>query len=164
MAGLSCHRNPVVPGSGLTEDFRLLPCEPDGFPVERRLVLPEFARQACEQSAAWYVKVGYIRPWIGYLTVMDGVVVGGGGFKEPPQDRRVEIAYFTAPEFEGRGHATRTARALVAIARQSDPALLIAAQTLAEENASTSILRKLGFRLHGNIHHPEDGEIWEWRL
>jgi RimJ/RimL family protein N-acetyltransferase len=76
----------------------------------------------------------------------------------------VEIAYFTAPEFEGHGHATQTARALIAIAQQADPALLIAAQTLPEENASTTILRKLGFRLLGSIHHPEDGEIWEWRL
>lgn len=148
----------------MTEAFRLLLCEPDGFPAECGLELPDFARHACEQSATWYGKVGYIRPWIGYIAVADGVVVGGGGFKEPPSERRVEIAYFTAPEFEGRGYATRTARALVAIARQMDPILLIAAQTLAEENASTSILRKLGFQLQGNIHDPDDGEIWEWRL
>ncbi len=148
----------------MTEAFRLVPCEVDGFPTERELALPGFARHACEMSAAWYGKVGYIRPWVGYIAVMDGAVVGGGGFKQPPQDRRVEIAYFTAPEFEGRGHATRTARTLVAIARQADPTLLIAAQTLRDENASTSILRKLGFRLHGGIHDPEDGEIWEWRL
>ena len=44
------------------------------------------------------------------------------------------------------------------------PTLLIAAQTLPEENASTSILRKLGFRLHGSVHHPDNREIWEWRL
>jgi hypothetical protein len=104
-------------------NFRLVPCEPDGFPIERDLTLPDFARQACEMSAAWYGKVGYVRPWMGYIAVMDGSVVGGGGFKEPPQDRRVEIAYFTVPEFEGRGHATRTARVLVAIAKQVDPTL-----------------------------------------
>lgn len=115
-------------------------------------------------SADWYPKVGYSRPWIGYIAVKDDAVVGGGGFKEPPRHRRVEIACFTAPEFQGRGHATSTARALVAIARQTDPTLLIAAQTLPEENASTSILRMLGFRLHGTVHHPEDGEVWEWRL
>lgn len=148
----------------MTESFRLVPCEPDGFPIERDLVLPEFARHACEMSAAWYGKVGYVRPWMGYIAVLDGVVVGGGGFKEPPQEHRVEVAYFTAPELESLGYATRTARLLVAIARQADPTLLIAAQTLPEENASTSILRKLGFRLHGHVHHPEDGEIWEWRL
>ncbi len=152
MAGLPRHCDRVDVGRGVTEGFRLVPCEPDGFPVERKFALPDQARRNCEISAAWYRKVGYILLWIGYIAVMDGAVVGGGGFKEPPQDRRVEIAYFTAPEFQGRGHATRTARALVAIARQADPTLLIAAQTLPEENTSTSILRKLGFRLvkYGN--------------
>jgi len=164
MAGVPRHRDRVAVGRGVTGGFRLVPCETDGFPGERNLTLPDYARQNCEVSAAWYEKVGYIRPWVGHIAVMDNAVVGGGGFKEPPRDRRVEIAYFTAPEFQGRGHATRTARALVAIARQADPSLLIAAQTLREENASTSILRKLGFRLHGTIHHPEDGEVWEWRL
>ena len=151
-------------GRELTDSFHLVPCEEDGFPADLSLSLPEFARSACEMSAVWYPRVGYIPPWIGYLTILEGSVVGGGGFKEPPQDGRVEIAYFTAPGFAGRGIATRTARALVAIARQSDPSLLIAAQTLPEENASTAILRKLGFRLHGSVQHPQDGEIWEWHL
>lgn len=111
----------------MNESFRLVPCEADGFPAERDLVLPDFAREACEKSAAWYGKVGFVRPWAGYIAVMDGAVVGGGGFKQPPQDQRVEIAYFTAPEFEARGIATRTARALVAIARRTEPSLLIAA-------------------------------------
>jgi len=145
-------------------EFRLVPCEEDGFPADLILSLPEFARSACEMSAVWYPKVGYIPPWIGYLSVLEGTVVGGGGFKEPPQAGRVEIAYFTVPGFEGRGHATHTARELIVIAQRTDPALLIAAQTLPEENASTTILRKLGFRLHGSVQHPDDGEIWEWRL
>ena len=151
-------------GRELTDSFRLVPCEEDGFPADLSLSLPEFARSACEMSAVWYPKVGYMPPWIGYLSVLEGSVVGGGGFKEPPQDGRVEIAYFTAPGFEGRGHATETARVLVTIARETDPALLIAAQTLPEENASTRILRKLGFRLQGSVQHPQDGEVWEWRL
>lgn len=27
-----------------------------------------------------------------------------------------------------------------------------------------SILRKLGFSLVGEVVHPEDGNIWQWRL
>jgi len=103
-------------GRSLTAGFRLLPCEVDGFPVERDLELPDFGRQSCETSVTWYGKVGYIRPWIGYVAVLDGPAVGGGGFKEPPHDHRV------------------------AIARQADPTLSIAAQTLPEENAPTSTL------------------------
>lgn len=93
---------------------------------------------------------------------MDFRLVGGGGFKEAPKDGRVEIPCFTVPEFEGRGIATCTARALVAIARQANAALVVAAQTLPAENTSTAILRKLGFRLDRTIDHPEDGWVWEW--
>ena len=143
-------------------DFRLVAIGPDSFPVERALVLPEFAEESCAMSAAWYAKVGYVPPWVGYFAVTAGIAVGGGGFKEAPQQGRVEIAYFTVPEFEGRGFASRTARALVAIARQTDTTLVIAAQTLPTENASTAILRKLGFRLDRTIDHPKDGEVWEW--
>ncbi|MGB5132926.1 MAG: hypothetical protein WBO00_09945 [Steroidobacteraceae bacterium] len=46
----------------MTEDFRLVPCEEDGFPADFSLSLPEFARRACEMSALW----------IGYLSVVAG--------------------------------------------------------------------------------------------
>jgi RimJ/RimL family protein N-acetyltransferase len=148
----------------VTAAFRLLPCRPDGFPEAPHPELPDFIRQACGQNQRWYEQVGWQAPWHGYVAVADGLAVGGGGFKEPPKDGRIEIAYFTVPACERRGYATRTARELIAIARRTDPALAIAAQTLPEENASTAILRKLGFRLDGPIVHPEDGVIWEWRL
>jgi RimJ/RimL family protein N-acetyltransferase len=143
-------------------DFRLVAGAPDGFPEESDLVLPVFAHESCALSAAWYARVGYVPPWVGYFAVTAGITVGGGGFKEAPKNGRVEIAYFTVPEFEGRGFASRTARALVAIARQADAGLIITAQTLPVENASTAILRKLGFRLDRTIDHPQDGEVWEW--
>jgi len=143
-------------------DFRLVAGGQDGFPEDQGIVLPEFAAESCGLSAAWYAQVGYVPPWIGYFAVTAGIAVGGGGFKEAPKDGRVEIAYFTVPEFEGRGFATCTARALVAIARQANAALVVAAQTLPAENASTAILRKLGFRLDRTIDHPEDGRVWEW--
>jgi len=148
----------------VTTRFRLLPCTEDGFPRDAGLELPEFVRQACEQNARWYAQAGYRPPWHGYVALAEGAAVGGGGFKEPPKDGRVEIAYFTAPACEGRGHATRTARELIAIARRTDPTLAIAAQTLPAENASTAILRKLGFRLDGPRADPETGTVWEWRL
>jgi RimJ/RimL family protein N-acetyltransferase len=143
-------------------DFRLVAGAPDGLPEESDLVLPVFAHESCALSAAWYARVGYVPPWVGYFAVTAGIAVGGGGFKEAPKNGRVEIAYFTVPEFEGRGFASRTARALVAIARQADAGLIITAQTLPVENASTAILRKLGFRLDRTIDHPQDGEVWEW--
>ena len=76
----------------------------------------------------------------------------------------VEMAYFTFPGFEKRGIATGMAQGLVAIARKCDPSVKIIAHTLAEENASNHILKKVGFVLSGTIDHPEDGKIWEWSL
>lgn len=86
------------------------------------------------------------------------------GFKSPPQNRRVEIAYGTTPGNEGRGIATQMARQLVRMARKAEEGITVTAQTLPEEGPSTAILRKLGFVLTGTIHHPEDGDVWEWHL
>jgi RimJ/RimL family protein N-acetyltransferase len=126
--------------------------------------LPEMAAANCEVLAAYYGTVGFEPPWISYLAVVDGQVVGGGAFKGAPRDGRVEIAYYTVPEHEGRGVATATARALVRVAREARPDVIVAAQTLRVPGASTALLRKLGFVLHAALEHPEDGEVWEWRL
>jgi RimJ/RimL family protein N-acetyltransferase len=90
-------------------------------------------------------------------------VVGTCGFKGPPAGSRVEIAYFTLPGYEGRGVATRMTHQLLRLAEAQDPTVLIAAQTLREHGASTRILQKLGFELWGEVNHPEDGLVWEWR-
>ncbi|HEX9698715.1 MAG TPA: GNAT family N-acetyltransferase [Acidobacteriota bacterium] len=103
--------------------------------------------------------VGFEEPWIGYLVLADEAAVGTCGFKSPPRDGRVEIAYFTFPAFEGRGFATAMAAELVTIARQHDSAVVVAAQTLPQRNASHRVLEKLGFRHVETIDHPEDGIV-----
>jgi hypothetical protein len=52
---------------------------------------------------------------------------------------------------------------LLTRARRVDPTVEIFAHTLAEQNASTVILRNLGFEFVGAVDHPEEGAIWEWR-
>ena len=94
----------------------------------------------------------------------DATPVGTCGFKSPPHDGRVEIAYFTFPEFEGCGFASAMAARLLAIARQHSSPIVVAAQILPERNASHKILEKLGFRHVETIDHPEDGRVWEWQL
>jgi RimJ/RimL family protein N-acetyltransferase len=75
----------------------------------------------------------------------------------------VEIAYFTLNELQGLGYATRTATALVEIARSANPSLVISAFTLRESSASTKILQRLGFKLFGEAQDPDAGDVWEWR-
>lgn len=91
-------------------------------------------------------------------------MVGGGAFVGPPTSEGVEIAYYTRSDLEGRGHAGRTAAALLAIARAADPALPMWAKTLPEENASTRVLRRLGFTYTGIVQDHEIGDAWRWEL
>jgi RimJ/RimL family protein N-acetyltransferase len=142
---------------------RLLPIARDGS-VAAPVELPPPAREACEMTAQLYVRSGFEPPWTGYVAVREGVVVGTCAFKSAPRDDRVEIAYSTMPSHEGRGIATAMARALIEIARVRLPEVTITAQTLPEENASTAILRKLGFAHAGLVHTTEDGDVWEWHL
>jgi len=125
---------------------------------------PELIRQNSDATAEFYKVIGFAPPWIGYVSVSDGRAVGGGAFKGPPRDNRVEIAYYTLPELEGQGLATATARELIGVARAAAPLVVVAAQTLPEVNASNSLLKKLGFTFQGTVLHPEDGEVWEWHL
>ncbi|APZ93350.1 GNAT family N-acetyltransferase [Fuerstiella marisgermanici] len=124
----------------------------------------ELLNAVVDSTVALYQKVGFLRPWIGYLAVENGRALGTCGFKSPPANGQAEIAYFTFPEHEGKGVATWMARQIVKRAQDADNCVTIAAQTLPAENASTSILRKLGFRFIGTVEHDEDGTVWEWKL
>ena len=126
--------------------------------------IPDAAAEVMAATADMYRTSGYVQPWIGYLAVDEARIVGTCAFKCAPVDGRVEIAYFTFPEFEGHGIATAMAKELIALACATLPGLLIAAQTRPERNASNAILGKLGFTFAGSVMHPEDGEIWEWHL
>lgn len=142
--------------------FELVPIDRDGRPVRTVEPMPEMVRGACTATASLHRRVGYEPPWIGYVALSGGRFVGGGGFKGGPKSGRVEIAYFTLPELEGRGHATATARALIDLSNRADPGLQIIACTLPEPNASNHLLQKLGFTFAGPVDDPEDGLVWEW--
>jgi RimJ/RimL family protein N-acetyltransferase len=115
-------------------------------------------------TAQLYETVGFREPWVGYLATEGQRAVGTCSFKAPPSAGRVEIAYFTFPEFEGRGIATAMAQRLTDLALESEPGVTVAAQTLPAVNASNAILRKLGFRLTGTALDDEVGKVWEWQL
>ena len=103
-------------------------------------------------------------PWHGYLAFVNDDCIGTCAFKSPPVENTVEIAYFTFPEHEGLGHATSMTKELIRIAREADERILIIAQTLPEENASTAVLKKTGFLFEKELEHIEDGQVWQWRL
>ena len=139
---------PIQRGGKLEDDVGPLPVEADG---------------ALQATAQLYQTVGFQLPWICYVAQANGRVVGTCGFKSGPLDGRVEIAYFTFPGYEGKGVATQMARQLLLIAKDAQPDLIVAAQTLPERNASHRVLEKLGFTCQGSLQHAEDGTVLEWR-
>jgi RimJ/RimL family protein N-acetyltransferase len=103
--------------------------------------------------------------WGGFLAVdpEQGAVIGTCGFRHGPEaDGTVEIAYYTFPPFERRGHATAMARELVRRALASPDVRRVIAHTLPERNVSTRVLERAGLELAGEAHDPEDGRVWRW--
>jgi [ribosomal protein S5]-alanine N-acetyltransferase len=143
--------------------MRLIPIQRGGTLEESLGPLPTEARSVLQATSQLYDRAGFQVPWICYLAVTNGRVVGTCGFKAAPHDGRVEIAYFTFPGYEGKGVATQMARRLLGIARDEQPGLVVAARTLPGRNASHRVLEKLGFACKGSLQHPEDGTVLEWQ-
>lgn len=120
-------------------------------------------------SADWWLQLERAPmqdPWVHGFHVRDasGDIVGQCGFKGPPANGIVEIAYAIQPDHQGRGHATAAARALVAFAFDSGQVCLVRAHTLPEGVASQRVLIKAGFRKAGEAVDPEDGLVWRFEL
>ena len=120
------------------------------------------AAAVCQGTAEMYKTTGFTLPWIGYLAMSAGQIVGTCAFKTAPSDGAVEIAYFTFPGQEGQGVATAMARQLIDIAYANDRSLRIIAHTPPERSASNAVLQKIGFLLLGDWEDPVDGPVWEW--
>lgn len=144
-------------------DFKLVKILLDGG-TEKSVVFTDTVLESVKTNLKNYERTGYSEPWCAYLAVDQDQVIGTCAFKAPPNSGKVEIAYFTFPTFEGKGHATQMVKNLIEIARIENASIQITAQTLAQESASTHILKKAGFIETRTIIHPQDGKIWEWEL
>ena len=103
--------------------------------------------------------------WWSYLVIhrQDVRLIGTCGYKGPPDPKgAIEIGYEIADAYQNNGYGTEAARALCEFGFAQPGVHVIIAQTLAEENASCKILRKLGFQFVQEKVDIEDGLIWEW--
>lgn len=125
-----------------------------------------YATEACQQLLdlydSFYPKAGFTPPWVGYFIVHEGAIAGSCGFTGKPENGSVELAYWTFPEYEGRGIATRACGQLLEIAAAADPALTVTAKTAPEHNASTRILLRHGFTFAAVVQDEEIGDAWLW--
>jgi RimJ/RimL family protein N-acetyltransferase len=143
--------------------MRLVAIQEGGKLEEGVGALPVGAHGVLQATSQLYRTAGFQHPWICYVAVTNDKLVGTCGFKGPPLNGSVEIAYFTFPGYEDKGIATQMARQLLSIARDAQPDVIVTAQTLPERNASHRVLEKLGFSCRGSLQHPEDGLVLEWR-
>ena len=137
-----------------------------GIDLETDREDPTFANgELRDWLAAWeayFPVIGIHPPWIGYWILQDEKVVGTVAFKGPPVNNRVEIAYGILEQHQGKGFAKAGCRYAVALARRTDPELVITATTAPFENPSTSVLKANGFVYTQVVQDHEIGDAWEF--
>jgi RimJ/RimL family protein N-acetyltransferase len=98
--------------------------------------------------------------WFGWYALAPGegaaapVLVGGGGFKGPPEDGTAELGYSVLPQFQGRGYATEIAGGLVRWAMGQMGVTRVVAETEWANPASVRVLTKSGFIRNGTPSDP----------
>ena len=91
-------------------------------------------------------------------------LIGSCGYKGKPENGMVEIGYEVIESYRNKGYATEIAKALLDFAFEHKAVNVVQAHTLAEKNASGSILTKCGLKWVGELEDEEDGTIWKWRI
>ena len=95
----------------------------------------------------------------------DRKLLGTCGYKGAPNETgTVEIGYEIEADYRQQGLATEAAQGLIDFAWQHEEIKEIMAHTLAYENPSVSVLKKLGFLFVEALIDPDDGDIWRWLL
>jgi ribosomal-protein-alanine N-acetyltransferase len=163
-----------------TERLNLIACELEHFEAFERnenelarmleveladgwLVFPEIVRHSREflqkntDAANWWMYF--------FIHAADKKLVGNGGFKGKPDDAgTVEIGYAVAPAYRGKNLATEAAKGLIDFAFSHPQVQTVQAHTLAQENESVRVLRKIGMEFVKELNDSEDGDIWQWQL
>lgn len=127
---------------------------PNGWPQFPEAFVPQPGEQPSTEK------------WGAYFFVFpqEQALVGNGGFYGPPKkDGEVEIGYEIAPTFRNRGLATVAVQLMLDIAFSEIDVKSVIANTLAEENASNAVLKKVGMSLVAELPNPEVGSVWLWK-
>ncbi len=107
------------------------------------------------------------KDWWTYFPIykQDNKLIGCGGYKGKPTNAgTVELGYEIAPDYRNRGFATEMTKGLIENALKDERVKSIIAHTLGQDNASTKVLLKCGFKKVEEINDPDDGLIWKWEL
>lgn len=105
--------------------------------------------------------------WWTYFIVhmQDARLIGTCGYKGMPTPAGiVEVGYEIAPRYQNQGLATEAVKTLVDTAFRQPTVKAATAHTKQIEDASTAVLRKVGFTRLGETFDLQDGPLWTWRL
>ncbi|WP_425616328.1 GNAT family N-acetyltransferase [Anatilimnocola sp. NA78] len=149
----------------LAETFRTSPAECESAMGATIGPAAEWLPNIFDHTLSLYERKPRPLQWGAFLAIDDTTnqIIGTCAYKEAPTaEGLIEIAYFTFPPFENRGHATTMATELTACALLSPEVNQVIAHTLPERNASCRALEKAGFRFVGDVIDQEDGPVWRW--
>jgi [ribosomal protein S5]-alanine N-acetyltransferase len=100
-----------------------------------------------------------------FIHIEDNALIGLGGYRgKGDESGMVEIGYAIIPAYRRRGFATEAAQGFIDYAFSQTQIKTVDAHTLAEHNASTRVLEKIGMEHVGMAHDPDVGEVWHWSL
>lgn len=108
-----------------------------------------------------------LRDWWTYLIVSreHQMLIGSCGYKGAPDaEGVVEIGYEIMSTLQNKGLGTEAAGSLITNAFNDPRVTVVRAHTLADENASVKLLKKLHFEQKAKIDDPEEGLLWRWEL
>ena len=126
----------------------------------------EFGEPAFRWTYDRLVQPDVRKEWWSYLPVLkeENRLIGSCGYKGEPRNGMVEIGYEVRASHRRKGLATEMATALISHAFEHEEVTKVQAHTLALENESCSILRKLGMEKVEELEDIDDGLVWRWEI
>ena len=167
--------------SAETARLRIRPLNEDDAPFVNRLYNSAgFLRYIgdknirSEEDARRFLRDGPIRMYrdegVGLCMVEDretGTPLGTCGLIKRDTLEDIDIGYAFLPEFEGRGFASESARAVFEYGRDELKLQRVVAITQGDNAGSIRVLEKLGLHFEKNIEEPEDAPalaLYAWNF
>lgn len=141
------HLRPLI-GRDAGELFLLV----DSYRKELGRWLPWVPATRAIADSSFYILslTGFWKTGLSFGVFESGTLVGTFGFQHGDErNEKVEVGYWLAPPYQGRGLAQRSLRLVLAAAFEHTTVHRVVARVQTDNTPSLSLLEKLGFRFEG---------------